>query len=407
MNIEQLISNQRPGFTLDQVFYCSDVIFEEEVQKLFSNQWLPLDHASRIPNPGDYFLTSIVGESIIIVRGKDDQIYAHYNVCRHRGSKVCVEPEGNVSRLTCPYHAWTYNLNGSLVAARLMHEGFKKEDYGLKPCHLRVHDGLIFINLSTGTPPDFDEMIAPLLPFISLHGLDDAKIAHREVYPTDANWKLVLDNFFECYHCAPAHPEYSRVHSAAKLMAFGAGPDSGSEDAMKEFEPEMVEWQARAQELGHFTGSHAARGVGSFQGAMRAPIKRGSLSETRDGTPVSTLMGKFKDFDGGQTAVSFNPFGTLLMSNDFAVLLRFIPHSATRSDMEVIWMVRADAVEGKDYDLEKLIWVWDVTTKQDKDIIEWNKAGVMSRHYEPGPYSTQEAASAKLIEWYLARLSGT
>ena len=193
-DLKKLIGKQKPNYPLDQEFYVNDHIFDLDIKNIFSKQWVFVGHISRIPNHGDYFLFNIAKESIIIVRDKDNLIHAHYNVCRHRGSQICLENEGNSKALICPYHAWTYNLDGSLRGARLMEKDFDKNQWSLHKCNLRIFEGLIFINLSNN-PKDFDEFIAPTKKFIEFHGLSNAKIAHRQYYPTNGNWKLTLDNF--------------------------------------------------------------------------------------------------------------------------------------------------------------------------------------------------------------------
>jgi len=272
----------------------------------------------------------------------------------------------------------------------------------MSPCHVRVLDGLIFLNIAEGTPTDFDEQVEPLLPFLGVHGLGAAKVAHREIYPTEANWKLVVENFMECYHCAPAHPQFSSVHSRAKVLALGAGFGSGSAEAMAAFQPEFDAWQEKARSLGHPTGLFCEKlGSPYWRSGERVPIGRGFLTESQDGQPVAPLMGDFKDYDGGQTAISFNPLGHLLMSNDTATLFRFTPTGPTTSEMEVIWLVAEHAREGVDYDVKRVSWMWDVTTQQDQTITKNNHAGVMSRRYRPGPYSELEGSVENTVLWYL------
>ena len=159
-DLKKLISKQKLNYPLDQEFYVNDHIFDLDIKNIFSKQWVFVGHTSRIPNHGDYFLFNIAKESIIIVRDKDNLIHAHYNVCRHRGSQICSENEGNSKALICPYHAWTYNLDGSLRGARLMEKNFDKNQWSLHKCNLKIFEGLIFINLSDN-PNNFDEFIAP------------------------------------------------------------------------------------------------------------------------------------------------------------------------------------------------------------------------------------------------------
>ena len=157
----QLKERYEEGKTLPQEFYTDEEIFSDEMKKIYFKQWLMVDHVSRIPNPGDYFLFNAEKESIILIRGRDSQVRAFYNVCSHRGSRICLEEEGTKKLLVCPYHAWSFSAEGELKSARYMPDDFKMEDWGLKPCHMNIYQGLIFINLSMDEPMDFNEFIAP------------------------------------------------------------------------------------------------------------------------------------------------------------------------------------------------------------------------------------------------------
>ena len=178
--LKELVELQRPGYTLDQQFYTDPDIFEIDLNTFFLNHWIFIGHISRIPNIGDYFLFETGNESVIVIRGTNNQIYAHHNVCRHRGSRICVENNGNKKVLVCPYHAWSYNIDGSIKSARLMPENFNKDEWGLHKCNLRVYEGLIFINFSDH-PDDFNEFIKPTSLFIELHDLSNANSSQRSV----------------------------------------------------------------------------------------------------------------------------------------------------------------------------------------------------------------------------------
>src|ERR1700722_15088150 len=204
--IARLAPHTRLGYSLDREFYCDAEVFAADMDQVIGRKWLVAGHVDRVRNKGDYFLFKVGDESIIIVRSSESTINAFYNVCRHRGSLICTKPSGHVARLTCGYHAWSYGLDGALLAARLMPADFSKKDNGLHRCHIRVFHGFIFINLSDTAPVDFDAAFADLSPYLDFHGLTDAKIAHTQSYPTTANWKLIVENFVECYHSAPAHP---------------------------------------------------------------------------------------------------------------------------------------------------------------------------------------------------------
>ena len=192
------------------------------------------------------------------------------------------------------------------------------------------------------------------------------------------------------------------MHSELKLLAAGAGMGSGPEAACRDYAVELDAWKTQVEALGHpcpeGTFDHGA-------GMTRMPIKDGFLTESQDGRPVSTLMGKFREYDGGVTYVAFNYFNYLLASNDHAVLLRFTPISELLTDVEATWLVDAGAEEGVDYVPERVSWVWDVTLKQDAIITENNQAGILSSHYQPGPYSGQEVMNREFTRWYLDKLS--
>jgi phenylpropionate dioxygenase-like ring-hydroxylating dioxygenase large terminal subunit len=390
------------GRSLPRRYYSDDAIFSEDGNFLGQTQWLLADHSSRIPRAGDYFLFKCGKESLIIVRDRSREIHAFYNVCRHRGSLICLEPTGHIKALTCPYHAWTYDLSGRLMGASSMPATFDKTTYGLKRAPLRVESGLIFVNMADGEPPSFERFIGRHRPFLAPHGFDRAKIAVQKVYPTEANWKLVVENFLECYHCKPAHPTYCSVHSPDKLISLGAGPGSASGDLATKFEAELAEWEQATRTAGQVVGMFSDDADAPFfQGSGRMPIQKGFLTESVDGKPVAPLMGSYAAYDGGQTAFGFNPISYVMASNDHAVLFHFAPRGPLSTDVIATWLVREDAVEGRDYDVARLIRVWDVTLKEDKTITENNQRGVLSRHYEPGLHSLHEKRISDFVAWYV------
>jgi phenylpropionate dioxygenase-like ring-hydroxylating dioxygenase large terminal subunit len=396
-----LAAKTRSGYSLDQRFYCDDSIFAEDMAQIVTRKWIVAGHVDRIRRKGDYFLFKVDKESIIVIRSDDATVSAFYNVCRHRGSVICTEPQGRVARLTCPYHAWSYGLDGALLAARLMPVDFSKQANGLHRCHVRVFHGLIFINLSDEEPVDFDATFADLAPFLEFHGLADAKIAHAQSYPTDANWKLVVENFVECYHCAPSHPEFCSMHSPQALVAFGAGPSSGPADAVDEYLPVLKAWEARAAALGRPIGTIDDGPESShLRLLLQRTIREGYDSETQDGRPASSLMGKRTAFDQGRMYLSFSPFTQLVATNDFAVLFLFTPRSTRQTDVDLYWLVDGKA---SDVDVKKMIWGWDQTTKQDKVITENNQTGILSMRYQPGRYSDHERRVVTFQHWYFAQ----
>jgi len=404
MTLRELIAREQDGFTLARDFYTDPAIFEQDLKRVFYPQWMLAGHIARIPKAGDYFVFEMGHESVIVMRQAEGGVRAFHNVCRHRGSKVCLKAEGNASVMVCPYHAWTYNVDGSLRAAPFMPPDFDKSSFGLKQCAAQVVEGLIFVCLAD-EPPAFEEIAESARPFLKLHGAAEAKLAARRSYPTNANWKLVVDNFQECYHCAPSHKLYSKAHSRDKLLAAGAGPGSGPPEAVARYEGERSAFRKKAEAAGTWLDPVVQKDKHKLWSMGRQPIRAGALTESEDGAPVSRLMGQFRDYDGGQSGSVFNLFSYFLASNDHFVLITFSPRTVSSTDVEFMWFVSPEAQEGVDYKVDRLIKVWDVTTLEDKTITEDNQAGVLSDHYTPGPFSLLEGRLASIKRWYLESLS--
>jgi Rieske 2Fe-2S family protein len=392
--IGRLIASRTPGMSLEQPFYTDPAIYEWDLERIFRRYWLFAGHVSRVPRLGDYLLFEAAGESLIIVRSAADEIHALYNVCRHRGSRICRESSGSVRSLVCPYHHWTYRLDGALAAAKHMPEDFRRDEFGLERAHIRILEGLIFVSLAAD-PPDFDPVMRDVAPHLGPHGLGRAKVCHSTRYDIRANWKLVAENSRECYHCPPSHPEYCRI------MGFAAGVDSPRIAA----EDEAI----TRERLAHWRGLGLETRVidfaeDSWHHAIRFAFRQGCVSQSLDGQAVAPVMGTFTERDAGAMAVVIYPTFWFEASSDYAMIQRFLPAGPELTTVEMNWLVREDAVEGADYDVERVPAFWKATADQDRIICEGNQAGVNSRRYRPGPYSPVEAEVEKFVRWYLARL---
>ncbi len=399
--MRRLAAKTRIGYSFEQEFYTSDAVFGADMQRVIGRKWIVAGPVSRIPARGDYFLFRIGAEQIIVVRENETSVRAFFNVCRHRGSLICSADNGNAPRLVCPYHAWTYGLDGRLLAARLMPDDFDRAENGLFACHVRVFHGLVFINLTDGEPDDFDATFGDMDAILDYQGIAGARIAYAGSYPTCANWKLVVENFFECYHCAPAHPEFCSMHAAESIVAVGAGPRSGPADAIASFAPRLKAWEERAAATGRPIGNIDEPPTSShLRLLMQRMNKPGFASETRDGTPPAPLMGRRSMADGGRMHLSFSPFTQIVADDHFAILFLFTPRAALQTDVEMIWLVDGRAT-ADEVDIEKMIWGYHATTTQDKKITEDNQAGIMSSRYRPGRYSDQEGSVINFQKWYL------
>jgi len=394
-NFEQLLNAQKkmPGFSLQQAFYKDPDIYRHDMESIFFDDWIYACHISQIVAPGDCETFDIDTESVIVCRDQQMNIQAFANVCRHRGSRICPNGSSKNKRLSCPYHAWTYGLDGELLVARLMPDDFDKSDYALKKVSVEVFCGFVFINLSE-TPVPFDEVKSKLQSALASFELENTRLAHYESHPIDANWKLIYENFFECYHCGPAHKEYAASHSLSL--------DQSRRDSYRE---QLIERAIKAgisTEQVEMLGSMPAEQPQYYH--HRSALYDGFQTASEDGKPVAPLLGSIKAYDGGASDIMIGSLTFLVVYADHAVLYRFTPRSVDVTDAELFWFVRADA-DDNDIDLERMKWLWNVTTIADKKIIEDNQRGVNSRYYQPGPYSPMEAPTASLIEWYLARIS--
>lgn len=394
MNDQEIINlanSQQPRRSIAQEFYQDPGIYEKDIDRIFLRSWLYAGHQSEIPNPGDWFLFEMATESVIIVRTAEGGINALLNVCRHRGSRICVEQSGCSKRLTCRYHGWTYDLDGQLKAAAHMGESFDKSEIALKKIHAELLDGMIYINFAD-QPGSFDIIRDGLSEVLKPYDLENAKVAHRQSYPIASNWKLAVENYTECYHCAPAHPEYSKGHGLAV-------PSAKTDELGRQ-----VMARAAVCGLSDRSVNHMYRDAyefGSDFSYERYPLIRGHLTGSEDGAELAPLLGDIRDYDGGATDLQVGPVTYGLMYCDHVVIYRFTPLTRDTADCDITWLVRGDAEEGKDYDKEKLIWLWDVTTHADKTIIERNQQGVNSRYYQSGPLSEMEDYTWNFLEWYL------
>ncbi len=393
--VEELIADQRPGYALEGRFYSDPDIYRLELERIVYRNWILAGHVSQWSDPGDFRVIDVAGESAIIVRDTEGRLNGFANVCRHRGSLVCLASSGNTDRFTCPYHGWKYGLDGSLVAARDMGEGFDKSAYGLKPVSVDVIHGLVFLCFSDA-PPSLDGAKRDLAEPMAMFDFENLKVAAQASYAIPANWKLCIENYQECYHCATAHPEYARMHTLMldrdkRRRVQGRMQSRMGACGVKDITINRIDTAAPPGEMGYGYSRHALFGK----------YRTGS----RDGGPVAPLLGNFSDYDGGASDFSFGAFSFLLAYSDHVVCYVFTPVDHDHSNCEIYWLVRGDADEGRDYDVAELTWLWDVTTKADRKIIVNNSKGVHSKYYEPGPFAGMENMERVYVEWLLRELA--
>jgi phenylpropionate dioxygenase-like ring-hydroxylating dioxygenase large terminal subunit len=409
--------------SLPQRYFISREVFAEEQAEIFSKEWLLVGHQSQLKKSGDFFLATIAGESLIVVRDQKSEVRGFYNVCRHRGTRLKEDACGHSSTIQCPYHAWTYALDGRLIGAPHMDDvpGFDKSDYPLHRVNLAVWEGFIFVNLAeagaltsscisatsrsarplprggTGhvAVPDssilshshssaltgasrpslpagekrerrkqdgcvlLEDWFAPLKGKFSHWNMSILQPAKRIDYDVRANWKLMFENYSECYHCPGVHPQLQKV-----------SPYDSAENDLRE---------------GPFLG-----------GFMK--INPGK-SLTMSGNACAAFVGKIENL---QQVFYYSIFPNMLLSlhPEYVMVHQLWPQSPERTLIVCDWLFHPDAFGRKDFRPDDAIEFWDMTNKQDWHVCELSQQGISSRAYEPGPYSARESIPAAWDEYY-------
>ena len=396
------LPERTPGWTLPQAYFNDPELYRRDLERVWKTGWLFAGHTCEIPSTGDYFLVELDTESVIVIRGDRGSLHALHNVCRHRGSILCAEPCGHVSKLVCPYHQWAYDYDGRLLAWRGMQPDLDKADFPLARVAIREVGGLIFINLSQD-PSSFDVAAACFGPLAKPQGFDRARVAKAADYLVKANWKVVWENNRECYHCNVNHPQYIK----ANFDHFNA--DDTTPRIREDISAVVARSEARWSKDG-LAPSHTDTGMTRFPDAAggiwfsanRTPLVEGWVSETMDGKQVAPLMGDYQDADVGTLRMRALPNFWNHSSCDHGVSTRLLPMGPQLTAIRVWWLVAGTAVEGRDYDLEKLMPFWQLTSEQDWLICERQQKGINSSAYRPGPYSTFKEYNVEgFVQWYL------
>jgi Rieske 2Fe-2S family protein len=359
-------SYQQGARTMPREYYISPAILAEEWERIFAREWNCVGRASSLPERGDWMLRTVAGESLIIVRGADGALRALFNICRHRGTRICSAASGRFSEtIQCPYHAWTYTTDGRLIGAPHMQEveGFRKQDYPLHAAALAEWEGFIFVNIARDPLP-FAEWFAPMLDRLSRFNLSGLKVGHRVEYEVAANWKLVFQNYSECLHCPMIHPELSTV----------------------------LPYQSGANDLteGPFLGGYME-------------ITEGNQSATMTGRACGRVVNEALDANDRRRAYYYSLMPNLLLSihPDYVNYYLVSPVSVDRTLVESEWMFNPENEGDPSFNPQDAIAFWDVTNRQDWAIVAASQLGIGSSRYEPGPYSPRESIPAAWDRQYL------
>ncbi len=381
-----------PGHTLENVFYGSAEGYAFDFDRIFTRQWLFAGHSCELQKPGDFLTLQVGPYPVLVVRGTDGEARAFHNTCRHRGSRLCPEAHGERVKLVCPYHSWTYDLDGRLLFARDMGPDFDRTTHGLHTAACAEFAGYIFICLAE-VPPDIAPMRDLAISYLAPHHLDQAKVAYESVIIEKGDWKLVWENNRECYHCVPNHPELCRTYSSSP----GVSGVAGAED-----DAEITAHWAACEAAGLKSRFHISPD-GQFRFA-RMPLKDGARSYTMSGKPAvrRPLSDDVPaDLNIGSLLFFHYPGCWNHVLGDHALSFRVLPAGPGLTQVTTKWLVHRDAVEGVDYDIEEMTAVWTATNSQDQRIVEENQLGVSSPVFKPGPYSElHEGGVLQFLDWY-------
>jgi Rieske 2Fe-2S family protein len=262
-----LLSGSNAGHTLPQPFYTDPDLFAFDMSAVFGRSWLMIGFEAELPEAGSHMAVTIGQNSVLLVRGRDGMIRGFHNTCRHRGSQICADGIGRALKLICPYHKWTYDLDGRLIGAARMPSDFRMEDHSLLPVRVERVAGCVYVAL-THAAPDFAPFRTGLASRLDPYRLADAKVAFQSTLTEKANWKLVMENARECYHCAASHPELKLSYPVSYGVAVGK---------------DRFEYNRRLAERVEGLGLSTAPSVGSWWHIERYPLNPGMESISRTG----------------------------------------------------------------------------------------------------------------------------
>lgn len=355
--------------TLDRRYYQSDEIFAHEKERIFFAEWFCVGREEELPLPGAFVVKRVAGESVLVVRKKDGGLAAHYNVCRHRGSQLVPDADQGTftSGIRCPYHSWTYGLDGTLRTAPFL-DGADGVDRGALSLHQVGVDswgGFVFLHLTpSGSPRSLAAQLGPVPDRLRRYPLADLRVARRLTYSVKANWKVILENYNECYHCGPVHPELCRLVPAFKQRG-------GAE----------LDWE---------------RGI---------PHRDGAWTFTATGTSTrAPFAGLDEDERVRHKGELIYPNFMLSLSAEHAAAFLVWPESPDRTTVTAEFLFHPAEMAKPDFDPADAVDFWDVVNRQDWAICESVQRGMESRVFQSGYYAPMESASLDIRRYVGERL---
>ena len=404
----ELVQGRMPGHGMPGALFGREDIFATDIDIFFTKHWILVGVTADIPEPGDVSTIDIGKSSIILVRDDDEGIRAFHNVCRHRGARLKPAGKSTVGMLVCPYHQWTYDLDGSLKHAAHMGKDFDATCRSLMPVHSKVVGAHIFVCLADEPPQDMSLLAETMTPRFAQYDLSNAKIAHESEIIENGNWKLVIENNRECYHCAATHPELTASFLPEDFGFCTDGLSEESLEALKEYDQRNAAAKQSWQNDGFICDAveHLGEDAVTQFRSQRLVIAGNGESQTVDTRVACTrLLGDLSRRDLGDMHLWTHSSWTHVMS-DHAVISYIIPLAPDKTLVRTKWLVHADAIEGVDYHREALTQVWNATNLQDADLVAITHSGTQDPAYAPGPFSAfTESYVDQFSRWYAARLT--
>jgi|GEM_PF-1174082 len=371
--------------------YTDPEIFKKERYNLF--RYLPIlsTPVCLLPKKGNYIVTDIASESVIVIRNEKEEIQAMANTCRHRGKRLMdnktdiTKPQKGLKNIVCPYHAWSYDLNGKLMIARGDQSNAAFKHLCLRKQQVQESAGLVFYH---GRTEQFKQ-VENLESILGSLKLSEAIVHERKKYTVEANWKLWTENFLECWHCAPNHPELSMVKGFINQF------ETGREDLYMQ---DAIDWGLEAKKKNWEQPTDVDFNVDDdiFHYNVNMPLGGGRTTASKDGKRLGATLGDAHGLEGGAIFGCLGPFLFYLAYVDYVVLFTIRPKSVTKTEVELIWLTSTDFKASK----EELIWLWDTTIQQDIKLVEETQQGVNSLHYLPGPFQADEYRTKGFVAWW-------
>ena len=385
-----VLTGRRAGWSLPRSLYLDRRVFELELEHIWHREWVLAGAACELAQPGDYLTMQVGAYPLVVLRGADGELRALHNVCRHRGSLLCEQDRGRVGRrLVCPYHQWSYHLDGRFAGGRDIGDA-DPDELGLAAAHCTTVGGLVFVCVAA-EPPDIEPLRSLVEPYLAPFDLDHARVAHVSTVVEHANWKLVMENNRECHHCRAAHPEL--------CVSFPSAPThSGGGDADER--RRVDDLVAACEHLG--LPSRFEMSDDLQYRVMRMPLDGGATSMTIDGRPaVDRRFGTLPDRDVGDVLLYHYPSTWNHVMADHALVFRMLPLGPAHTELRTTWLVPADDGAATADDVDRLTEVWLATNRQDTALVERVQRGVSSPAYRPGPYApVEEDGVVQFVDWY-------